>query len=50
MLGDKGFIQDIRKGFPEEVTILSFDFKEELGHRWYLEKNGVEGKGEIQSR
>lgn len=49
MLGDKGFIQDIRKTFPEEVMTLSFDFKEESGHRWYLEKNGVEGKGGIQS-
>lgn len=49
MLGDKGFIQDIRETFSEEVMTLSFDFKEESGHRWYLEKNGVEGKGGIQS-
>lgn len=44
MLGDKGFIQDIRETFPEEVMTLSFDFKEESGHRWYLEKKWSGGE------
>lgn len=30
-LGVKGLIQDKREGFPEEVMIMSFDFKEVSG-------------------